>query len=348
MDSSSTGYAGAKILLIEDDPQAVGILEPILIAKGFSVAVARDGIEGLEKVKIVSPDILLLDIHMPRLDGIAVCRQVKSHPATRMIPVIMLTANSDLEKKLSAIEAGADDFVNKPYNSLELVTRLKSLLRVKYLNEQLDNAEDVLFSMARAIEAKDAYTQGHVERVSRLAVRLGAHLGFSEDEKDSLRKGGVLHDIGKIGVPDKILNKAGPLTTEERHIIRMHPVQGAKIVEKLKTVRGAIPVIRHHHERMDGTGYPDHLRGSDIPLLARVMTIVDIYDALTTTRSYRKRLPHEVALEILWEEANKGWWDKGILGEFSSMLHKEIDGPTHDSVSFPSPSPSPSPSPATS
>ena len=336
MDASGTGFAGAKILLIEDDPQAVGILEPILISKGFSVAVASDGVEGLEKVKIVSPDILLVDIHMPRMDGLAVCRKIKSDLTTRIIPVIMLTASSELEQKLEALEAGADDFVNKPYNSLELVTRIKSLLRVKYLNEQLDNAEDVLFAMARAIEAKDSYTQGHVERVSRLAVRLGEHLGLSTEEKDALRKGGILHDIGKIGVPDKILNKAGPLTSEERAIIRMHPMQGAAICEKLKTVRNAIPVIRHHHERMNGTGYPDKLAGQDIPLLARIMTIVDIYDALTTTRSYRKRLPQDVALEILWEEANKGWWDKEILGEFAKMIREGTGDIGHEGHVSPS------------
>jgi putative two-component system response regulator len=320
MDPSGTPYTGAKILLVEDDPQAVGILQPILIAKGFSVAVARDGLEGLEKVKLMSPDLLLLDITMPRMDGIELCRRIKSDDSVRLTPVIMLTALSDLEKKLEAVEAGADDFLNKPYNTIELVTRIKSLLKVKYLNEQLDTAEAVLFSMARAIEAKDSYTQGHVERVSRLAVRLGEHLGLAEEEKDSLRKGGILHDIGKIGVPDRILNKAGPLTTEERKIIRMHPDQGAKICEKLKSIRGAIPVIRHHHERLDGTGYPDQLSGEEIPLLARIMTIVDIYDALTTTRSYRKHLPPSVALDIMWEEAKKGWWDQRVLREFEAML----------------------------
>src|SRR3954469_11797043 len=170
METSANGLAGSKILLIEDDPQAVGILEPILISKGFSVAVARDGVEGLEKVKILSPDLLLLDVHMPRMDGFEVCRKMKTDASTRLIPIVMLTALADLEKKLEALEAGADDFVNKPYNSLELLTRIKSLLRVKYLNEQLDSAESVLFSMARAIEAKDSYTQGHVERVSNLAV----------------------------------------------------------------------------------------------------------------------------------------------------------------------------------
>jgi putative two-component system response regulator len=320
MEASGTPFAGAKILFVEDDPQSVGVLEPILIAKGFSVAVARDGIEGLEKVKLLAPDILLLDVNMPRMDGIELCRRIKNDNAIRLTPVIMLTALSDLEKKLEALEAGADDFVNKPYNTLELVTRIKSLLKVKYLNEQLDSAEAVLFSMARAIEAKDSYTQGHVERVSHLAVRLGNHLGLADEEKDALRKGGILHDIGKIGVPDKILNKAGPLTTEERKIIRMHPGQGALICEKLKSIRGAIPVIRHHHERLDGSGYPDHLSGEEIPLVARVMTIVDIFDALTTTRSYRKRLPPEVALEIMWEEANKGWWDKEVLAEFQDMM----------------------------
>jgi putative two-component system response regulator len=312
--------AGAKILLVEDDPQAVGILEPILISRGFSVAVARDGVEGLEKVGLVSPDILLLDIHMPRLNGLEVCRRIKSDPATRLTPVVVLTASSDLEEKLEALEAGADDFVNKPYNTLELITRVKSLLRVKYLNEQLDNAESILFSMARAIEAKDAYTEGHVERVSKLAVRMGERLNLADEEKDALYKGGILHDIGKIGVPDKILNKTGSLTTEERKIIRLHPTQGAKICEKLKSIRGAIPIIQHHHERIDGSGYPDHLSGQDIPLVARIMTIVDIYDALTSTRSYRKQLPQDVAFEIMWEETHRGWWDGNILAEFEKMV----------------------------
>lgn len=336
MDAPTNGYAGAKVLLIEDDPHAVGILEPILISRGFSVTIARDGVDGLDKFKLVNPDVVLLDITMPRMDGLEVCRRIKSNPATRLIPVVMLTAMSDLERKLEALEAGADDFVNKPYNTLELVTRVKSLLRVKFLNEQLDGAEEVLFSLARAIEAKDHYTQGHVERVSQLARQLGAHLGLSKEDQDSLRKGGILHDIGKIGVPDKILNKAGALTTEERHIIRMHPGQGALICEKLKSIRGAVPIIKHHHERMDGTGYPDRLAGKDIPLLARVMTIVDIYDALTTTRSYRKRLPSGVALEILWEEANKGWWDKEILAEFTDFVragHAEL--PVQEPVSTP-------------
>jgi putative two-component system response regulator len=331
MEASGQPYAGAKILLVEDDPQAVGILEPILISKGFSVAVARDGVEGLEKVRLLAPDILLLDINMPRMDGIELCRRIKSDDALRMTPVVMLTALPDLEKKLASLEAGADDFVNKPYNSVELVTRIKSLLKVKYLNEQLDSAESVLFTMARAIEAKDSYTQGHVERVSRMAVRLGNYLGLADEEKEALRKGGILHDIGKIGVPDRILNKEGALTPEERAIIRLHPEQGSAICEKLKSIRDAIPVIRHHHERLDGSGYPDHLSGQEIPLVARVMTIVDIYDALTTTRSYRKRLPQSVALEIMWEEAKKGWWDQEVLAEFETMLKQKNSEPPQDS-----------------
>jgi putative two-component system response regulator len=320
MDSSDNGFAGAKILLIEDDPQAIGVLEPILISKGYSVSVARDGVEGLEKVKSHCPDLLLMDIDMPRMDGIEVCRSVKNDPSTRLIPVVMLTGFGDLENKIEALQAGADEFLNKPYNSLELFTRLNSLLRMRYLNSQLDNAEDVLFSMARAIEAKDTYTQGHVERVSELAMQLGAYLGLSDDEQDSLRKGGILHDIGKIGVPDHILNKAGPLTPEERSVIQLHPEQGARICEKLKSIRGAIPIIRHHHERMDGSGYPDHLVGDEIPLLARILTTVDIYDALTTTRSYRKSMPHDLAMDLLWQVTHKGWWDKEIVGAFSRMV----------------------------
>ncbi len=322
MISSENGFAGASILLIEDDPQATGLLEPILISKGYSVMVARDGVEGLEKVRTNTPDLILSDIDMPRLDGLEVCRTIKNNPSTRLIPIIMLTGFGDLENKIHALQAGADEFLNKPYNSLELFTRINSLLRMRYLNAQLDNAEDVLFSLARAIEAKDSYTQGHVERVSNFAVQLGAFMGLSEEDQDSLRKGGILHDIGKIGVPDSILNKAGPLTHEERMVIKMHPEQGARICEKLKSIRGAVPIIRHHHERMDGTGYPDRLVGDEIPLLARILTVVDIYDALTTTRSYRKGLSHEIAMELLWEETSKGWWDKEVVSQFTKMLSR--------------------------
>jgi putative two-component system response regulator len=327
MDCSENGFAGAKILVVEDDPQAVGVIEPILISKGYSVTVARDGVEGIDKVRSHNPDLVLLDIDMPRMDGLAVCRSVKNDPSTRLIPVVMLTGYGDLENKIEALQAGADEFLNKPYNSLELFTRINSLLRMRYLNAQLDNAEDVLFSMARAIEAKDSYTQGHVERVSGLAVQLGAYLGLSEEDQDSLRKGGILHDIGKIGVPDSILNKAGPLTTEERMVIRLHPEQGARICEKLKSIRGAIPIIRHHHERMDGSGYPDQLSGDEIPLLARILTVVDIYDALTTTRSYRKCMTHEMAMELLWQETEKGWWDKEVVSQFAKMVSEKRPAP---------------------
>jgi putative two-component system response regulator len=338
MDLAENGFSGASILLVEDDPQAVGVLEPILISKGYSVTVARDGMEGLEKLKTRTPDLILLDIDMPKMNGIEVCRSVKNDPATRLIPVIMLTGFGDLENKIEALQAGADEFLNKPYNSLELFTRLNSLLRMRYLNAQLDNAEDVLFSLARAIEAKDSYTQGHVERVSNLAVELGSYMGLSDEEQDALRKGGILHDIGKIGVPDSVLNKAGPLTPEERMVIKQHPAQGAHICQKLKSIRGAIPIIRHHHERMDGTGYPDQLSGEEIPLLARILTVVDIYDALTTTRSYRKSLSHDSAMQILWEETRKGWWDKDVVQEFANMISEKGTAPEPQSHSVSTPS----------
>jgi putative two-component system response regulator len=320
MAAISHDFAGAKVLLVEDDPQAAGTLEPILISKGLSVSIARDGVDALQKLRGAKPDIILLDIILPRLNGIEVCRQIKNNAATRLIPVIMLTGMSDFDYKLQAVEAGADDFLNKPFNTVELFARLKALIRNKHLNEQLDCAEDVLFTMARTIEAKDRYTQGHVERVAHLAVELGLQLGLPEEDLENLRKAGMLHDIGKIGVPDSILNKEGPLTQDEFLIVRKHPVVGAQICEKLKSMRGAIPIIRHHHERMDGSGYPDHLAGTDIPHLARVMSIADIYDALTSTRAYRKSMTQNQALDLMWEEANKGWWDKDILSEFTKMV----------------------------
>jgi putative two-component system response regulator len=308
------------ILIADDDSQARNILEQIMVGQGYEVISAADGHVAHDRIFESRPDLIILDNYMPGLSGNEICRAVKSDPETRLIPVVMLTGYTETPDKIESIEAGVDDFVNKPFKALELTTRIRSLLKVKFLNAQLDSAEGVIFALARAIEAKDAYTQGHTERVSQFALVVGHHLGMSDEEQNALFKGGILHDIGKIAIPDSILNKPGRLTDDELLTIRTHPDRGEKICKPLNSIRSALEVIRYHHEKLDGSGYPDRLAGDEIPLVARIMAIVDVYDALTTNRSYRSAMSSEKAFSIMDEEAAKGWWDTRILNEFKKLV----------------------------
>ena len=258
---------------------------------------------------------------MPGISGFDVCRGLKRSERTRMIPVVMVTALDDLESRIKAIEAGADDFITKPPNNLELLTRTKSLIRMKHLNGKLINIESVLFSLANAVEAKDACTQDHTHRVSGLAVTLGKRMALREKDIEALHLGGILHDIGKIGIPDEILNKPGKLTADEWKIIKTHPEIGYRICQPLMaTLGGALEVIRHHHERLDGSGYPDGLKGEEISMVARIMSVVDIYDALTTARPYHASMSVQEAIDILRESAAANLLDGKIVEELAAFV----------------------------
>ena len=303
-----------KVLVVDDEPRNIKLLDALLRPLNYEVLKASNGEEALSIVKKVDLDLILLDIMMPGMDGYEVCRRLKGNEATRMIPVIMVTALDDIDAKVKAIESGADDFLTKPPNKTELLARTRSLIKLKMLNSNLASIENVLFSLANTVEAKDAYTQGHVERVSNMAVSLGKKLGMTGRELEALRVGGTLHDIGKIAVPGAVLNKPGPLDPEEWEIMKSHPDEGCKIcLPLMKNLGPALEVIRHHHEKLDGSGYPDGLKGDEISMAARIMGVVDIYDALITDRSYRKGMSKEKAFEILREEAEVGKLDKEVV-----------------------------------
>jgi putative two-component system response regulator len=310
-----------ETILVADDSEANReLLSELLNAEGYTVVLAADGKQALERVASDSIDLALLDVVMPRPTGFEVCQAIKSKPETRLIPVILLTSlNSDADR-IHGIMCGADDFLNKPVNKHELLARVHSLMRLKHFTDELDNAETVLFSLALSIEAKDPYTEGHCDRLSKYSVALGEKLGLPQDLRVALRRGGLVHDIGKLAVPESILLKPGPLTPEERKIMEKHTIDGERICAPLRSFRHVLPIIRHHHEKWDGSGYPDGLKGEKIPLTARILQVTDIYDALTTDRPYRKALPLEKALAIMREEVKRGWWDASLMNELEALV----------------------------
>ena len=310
-----------RILVVDDEQFNIELLEDLLIPLNFEVISASNGSDALKLLNRIEIDLILLDVRMPGIDGFELCTNLKNNEITRMIPIVIVSALDDIESRIKGIEAGADDFIIKPFNSLDHLARIKSLLKVKKLNKNLTSIENVLFSLANAIEAKDQYTEGHIHRVANIAVMIGKKLVLSSEELESLRLGGILHDIGKIGIPNKILNKPGALTPEEWEIIKTHPDAGTKICMPLKNMLGpALDIIRHHHEKLDGSGYPDGLKGGEISMVARIMAVADIYDALTTERPYRLAMTKDKAISILLNEANSGALDKNIVACFVNII----------------------------
>lgn len=308
------------VLVADDQSSNRELLEELLSAQGFTVITASDGAAALEEVARIHPDLVLLDVMMPGLNGFEVCERIKNNPDTYLIPVVLITALSDKQDRIEGIKAGADDFLTRPVDRTELLARVRSLITLKRRTDELERAESVLFSLARSIEGKDPYTHGHCERLSAYSARLGEHLGLRTDEITALRRAGVVHDIGKVAVPDAILLKPGRLTEEEWKLVREHPVVGESICAPLRSFRLVLPIIRHHHEKLDGSGYPDGLRGDAIPVTARVMQIVDVYDALSTERPYKKAFPAYEALQTVKEEVGKGWWDPQIFAQFERLV----------------------------
>jgi putative two-component system response regulator len=311
-----------KIILVADDNDANReLLSALLSVEGYQVICAVDGQQALKHLESDSIDLALLDVVMPRPSGFEVCQTMKSNPETRLIPIILLTSLNSDHDRMRGIMCGADDFINTPVNKHELLARVHSLLRLKEFTDELDNAETVLFSLALSIEAKDPYTEGHCDRLSKYSVALGEKLGLSQELRVALRRGALIHDIGKLSVPDHILLKPGPLTPEERKIMEQHTIAGERICAPLRSFRHVLPIIRHHHEKWDGSGYPDGLKGEQIPLTARILQITDIYDALTTDRPYRKALPMDTAFSIMRDEVKRGWWDGPVLEAFETFIH---------------------------
>jgi putative two-component system response regulator len=310
----------ARILIVDDLPENREILTSLLEPEGYVLITAKDGQEGLEKALADPPDLILMDVSMPRMTGFEACRRLKADEKTRLVPLVLVTGLVAREDRIQGIAAGCDDFLTKPVDSEQLMARTRSLLRAKALIDDLEQAENVLVSLATALDAKDNYTRGHSERVARYAEALGGAVGLGRLERRNLHRAGLLHDIGKIGTRLDYLQKPGPLTTAEYEEVKKHPVIGYEICLPLRTMAPLLALIRGHHERLDGRGYPDGLEGDEIPLPLRCLSVADVYDALTSDRSYRKALGQEEAMRLMRQEASVGMWDLRIVDALDRVV----------------------------
>jgi putative two-component system response regulator len=306
------------VLAVDDNEQNLQLLEEYLWSWGYDAVLARDGREAVELYPRHNPSIIVLDVMMPNMDGYEACRLIKSSPAGRTIPILMLTALTGTDDKIRALEAGADDFLNKPINREELRTRIRSLIRIRNLRKELDSSENIIMTLTSALESKDARTMGHVHRVAAYSAHLCDKLGMSVEERETIIKGAMLHDVGMIGVPDHLLLDT-PATDEERDRVADHTRMGASILEPMMTFRQFVPIVRWHHERFDGQGYPDGLRGEAIPLEAQIVAIANRFDEI----HHESGLSEVEAMQQLVAEAESGAFAVDLVRFFASSLDED-------------------------
>jgi putative two-component system response regulator len=315
--ASAGADAAGRVLVVDDTPIGRDLLAEVL-RKEHAVETACDGVEALEKAARFRPDVILLDLVMPRMGGLEVCRRLRLDEQTRLLPILIITGTTDRERRLECIDAGANDFLNKPFDIAEVTVRTRSLIRQKRLTDQLETAETVLVAMVRMLEAKDVYTHGHSQRVADYTASLAAAVGLPSTDQERLRKAGLLHDIGKVVLREGILNKPDRLTREEFELVKLHPVEGERLLAGLRFAEPYLPAVRHHHEAFNGSGYPDGLAGEAIPLDARLMAVADSYDAMTSDRAYRRGMSADQALALLETGAGRQW-DPALVRTFVGL-----------------------------
>lgn len=312
----------AKIIIVDENPLSRMTTIDLLLLDGYEVIEADNPTSVLSKIIEQQPDLILLNTKLTEVDSFTLCRQLKENYRTNNIPVVFTTLINNRDERIKAMEAGGNDVLLKPLNRIELSTRVKSLINQKRINDGLNQTEQVLFTIARAID-KRSVTKGGMVRVASLVKSFGEYLGLSGHEIDDLAFAAHLHDIGTIVIPDAVMLKVGELTVEERELIRQHVLIGEEICQPLRNRSGVLPIVRHHHERWDGTGYPDGLSGTTIPYLAQVFQVIDIYDALTSDRPHKQAYSPAEALEIMQEETKKGWRNPELIQQFTLFIHAQ-------------------------
>jgi len=308
-----------RVLIVDDYEANISALRQLLEGEGYDVLTATNGRDALDLVHREHPDLVLLDVMMPEVSGLDVCASLKNVAETCLTPVVLVSALQERESRLEGLEAGADDFISKPVDPQELYARVRSLIRLKRLTADLESAESLFLTLGRFIEARDPYTEDHCDRLAQYAMTLGTSMGLGRDELDALYRGAFIHDIGKIAIPDRLLLKKGKLTRAEHALMKQHTIIGDDLCRTVRSLEAVRPIVRHHHERLDGSGYPDGLSGAAIPLLAQVIAIVDVFDALTTLRPYKAAMPAEQAYEELLREVGLGWHHRDLVEVFIAL-----------------------------
>jgi putative two-component system response regulator len=310
----------ATILVVDSAEINRRLLKAIFKTTPYKILEAHRASEATAMLESEKIDLVILDMMLPEMSGPELCRWMKARRSTQLVPVLMITNLQGVENEIVGISSGADEFLIKPLHPAVVRTRVRAMLRNKSLIDSLDEAETILLALAQTVEHRDKYTGKHCERLAVASVMLGEALGLPSPDLTALYRGGYLHDIGKIGIPDAILFKQGALTSEEWEVMRGHPIHGEEICRPMRSLAPVLPIIRSHHERWDGSGYPDGLAGEDIPLLARILQVADIYDALTTQRPYKAALTSEVAVAVMEEEVRRGWRDPELVPLFASTI----------------------------
>lgn len=310
----------STVLVVDRDKVATTLFARLLGSEGYAVNIAHDGPSALMAVAHNPPDVVLLDVMMPGLDAFEVCRRLKREPATRLTPVILVTTLSSKQHRIEGLEAGADEFFTKPVDAQELLARVRSLARVKRYTDDLDSAASITMTLAVMIESRDGHTEGHCHRMANYATALGRSLQLGSNDLQALHRGGFLHDIGMLAIPEPVLRKSGRLNSEEYELVKSHTVVGDSLVESLRSLQAVRPIIRYHHERFDGSGYPDGLRGDEIPLTAQIVGVVDAYDAVTTKRPYQPAKPVDEAIGELRQQVERGWRRPDLVERFVRLI----------------------------
>lgn len=310
------------LLVVDSDPIGRQLFRGVLKAAKYRILEAEDVLGAIAILRDEKVDLVITDLVLRDLSGLDLCRKLKSERSTRLIPILLVTSVQTIESEIAGLESGATEFLVKPISPMALRTRIRAMLRTKRIVDSLDEAESILFAMARIVDTRDSDTGDHCERLAELSVLIGTAMGLPPEDINALRQGGYLHDIGKVATPDAILLKPGPLSSDEWVIMRQHTTIGESICRPMRSLRPVLPIIRNHHERWDGGGYPDGLRGEQIPLLARILQIADIYDAITSRRSYKTAFSSSEALELMRQEVNRGWRDPALFSLFCSIIEQ--------------------------
>jgi putative two-component system response regulator len=326
-DIALTSDLGQTILVVDDEQTAQSYFRRLLVSQGYTVHTAHDGPSALQKIADTPPDVVLLDVKMPGgLSGFDVCREIRREPATRLTPVVIVTGFDGRDERVRGIEVGADAFLAKPVDSQELLAQLRSLIRVKQYTDDLDSAAAIIMTLATMIEARDGYGEGHCHRMANYATRLGRALALGAADVQTLYRGAFLHDIGMLAIPDAVLNKRSGLEPDEYERVKSHTILGDRLCGNLRSMHAVRPIVRSHHERLDGSGYPDGLRGDDIPLVAQIVGVIDVYEAVTSQRAYQNPLPPEQAMAVLRRNVECGRQRSDLVETFICVLDESGTG----------------------